>query len=226
MSGRGSAPRRGRPRRSRRCSGLALALLALGCDQRFYFDVPAALALADSGANAATVRCSSDPECGLPSLHCDVTLGRCFECVVDEDCGEQSRHRCDSALHRCVECKVERDCPAGSRCDPTMQRCIRSCVEEVDCALADHGCDERRGVCIQCDDDRECATSEGSSYCAFDGTGCVQCRVDSHCGAGSVCDPLLGRCVSCRDSGDCAPGSYCDPGAYQCVAPRVSSTGP
>ena len=120
---------------------------------------------------------------------------------------------------------MARDCPSGSSCDSATQRCLRSCLEELDCTLEDHDCDERRGVCLQCDDDAECLGSEGGSYCASDGTGCVQCRLDSQCGAGAVCDLLRGRCVACRDTRDCAPGSFCDPIAYRCIPPHVSASG-
>ncbi|MEO8181675.1 MAG: hypothetical protein ABI895_22805 [Deltaproteobacteria bacterium] len=198
----------------------ALAALSAGCDERFDFDVPTAVALADSGASAAPAGCSSDKDCALASLHCDVSVGRCFECVVDEDCTQQSGQRCDSAQNRCVECKVTRDCALGSACDTTTHRCLRSCVEEVDCAPSDHDCDERRGVCIQCDEDAECTSRAEGGYCALDGTGCLECRVEAHCVAGSRCDLVLGRCVACRDSRDCAADSFCDPGAHTCVPAR------
>jgi hypothetical protein len=212
------------PCRSVLCRVAVLAALAGGCDERFDFDVPAAVAFADSGASAAPSPCSSDKDCALASLHCDVTVGRCFECVVDEDCAQQPGHRCDGAQNRCVECKVTRDCALGSACDTTSHRCLRSCVEEVDCAATDHDCDERRGVCIQCDADAECKSSASGGYCALDGTGCLECRADSHCGPSTVCDLVLGRCVACRDSRDCAPDSFCDPGAHTCL-PARSPTG-
>jgi Cys-rich repeat protein len=224
LSWSGSSSRRGRVRRARLFCA-ALALLGSGCDKRFDFDVPAPAERADAGSRAATDGCSGDQDCGLESLHCDATQGRCVECVVDQDCGEPDRPRCDGVLNRCVGCKVARDCPTGSSCDSATQRCLRSCREEVDCALTDHDCDERRGVCLQCDDDAECATSEGGRYCASDGTGCVQCRLDAQCGAGAVCDLLLGRCVACRDTRDCAPGTFCDPVAHGCIPPRVSASG-
>lgn len=185
-----------------------------GCDETFYFDVPVVQERADAASMGLPSRCSADSDCGLASLHCDVATGRCFECVVDEDCSDDAGQRCEPLLHRCVQCLVARDCAAGFTCDPTTHRCLQSCVAENECAPEAHGCDERRGVCIACDEDDECE----ASYCAFDGTGCVECRVDSHCSTGRACDILSGKCVQCRDTGDCAAGSACDPATDSCVA--------
>jgi hypothetical protein len=214
------ATRRARGWRALLFPPAVLAALGAGCDERFDFDVPAAARLADSSASAAPTRCGSDKDCALASLHCDITVGSCFECVVDEDCAQQPGHRCDETQNRCVECKVTRDCAVGSSCDTTTHLCLRSCVEEVDCAPSDHDCDERRGVCIRCDDDAECAPGAGGGYCALDGAGCFPCRVDAHCAPGTVCDLVLRRCVTCRDSRDCASNSFCDPGAHTCMPAR------
>jgi len=200
------------------CSGLTFAA---GCDESFYFDVPGRGVAEDAGSPSVPGQCSVDTDCALDSLHCDPSTRACFECVVDEDCRASASRRCDDGLHRCVECKSARDCAVGSTCDPTTHGCLASCVEEDDCAVSAHGCDERRGVCIQCDRDEECASLSGTSHCAFDGAGCVECRMDSHCGAGLTCDILSGRCVECRDSRDCAVGAVCEPASYRCM-PAVS----
>jgi Cys-rich repeat protein len=196
--------------------GLALALAAPSCDRSFYFDVPAP-AQADTGPSASAERCVADADCRLAELHCDSSSGRCVECVVDEDCADHSLHRCAPESRRCVECQVSRDCAAGSICDATLNRCFRSCGDADDCLASDHGCDERRGVCIGCDRDVECQASS-VSFCATDETGCVECRADSNCAAGLVCDAVFGKCVQCRDTRDCAAGTYCDPLTYACVA--------
>jgi hypothetical protein len=200
------------------CRVLALAFAASGCDESFYFDVPGRALVEDAGRASVPGQCSVDMDCPLDSLHCEPSTRACFECVVDQDCTTSDSRRCDDGLHRCVECKSARDCPASSTCDSTTHRCLASCVEEYDCAISAHGCDERRGVCIQCDRDEECALVSGANHCAFDGTGCVACRMDSNCGSGQMCDILSGRCVECRDTRDCASGDFCDPATYRCVA--------
>jgi hypothetical protein len=201
------------------CSGL----LGLRCEQSFYFDPPAAVGpdAAASTPSMAAPRppddCSSDHDCALAALHCDVPSARCVECVVDEDCALQALARCDTERHRCIECSVDRDCSASYRCDGIGHRCMELCREEPDCSAGAHGCDERRGVCVACDDDHEC-DGAAQRVCALDGSGCVECRSDSHCAAGLHCDPIQSLCVECRDGGDCLDG-LCDPSTHACSAP-------
>ena len=198
------------------CSGLP----ALGCEQGFYFDVPAAAdpdaAVTSPGGGPAAPRnaCISDDDCPPADLHCDAVKGSCVECVVDEDCAVHGLARCDTERQRCIECRVDRDCPASYRCDGIGQRCMEVCNEEPDCSAGAHGCDERRGVCIACDDDHECGGA-ALGFCAADGSRCVECRVDGHCAPGSYCDPVQNRCVECRDGRDCMAG-ICAPATHTC----------
>lgn len=216
------------PRRPVCCFGSLVvrlaALVTASCQQAFYFDRDDIVA-SDASVPSRTVseshdplHCANDSDCGLASLHCDSTAGACVECAVDEDCAAQPSKRCDSTQHRCVECRVSRDCLSGYTCDGVANRCMPICNEEPDCPFSAHACDERRGVCVACDDDHECDSSSRAPYCAADGTGCVECRMDSHCAASRWCDPVLSVCIACRDTRDCAPGAVCDPDVHSCTS--------
>jgi hypothetical protein len=213
-----TGPVRRRHRAAARAASLALAVLAVGCDQTFSFDVPVT---PDAGAPMPAPSCRSDADCPLAALHCDPLIGGCFECAADVDCTGSASPRCDGYLHRCVECGGLRDCPSGLACEVTTRRCLPSCVEEEDCAPSAHDCDERRGVCVECDEDEECKQVVGASHCSADGAGCVECRLDSHCSEGSVCDVLSGSCVGCRDARDCAAGRVCDPTTRRCAPASI-----
>jgi hypothetical protein len=163
------------------------------------------------------ISCASDVDCPVPSLHCDVQSGGCFECIVDSDCSEQLGHRCD-ALHRCSACLVDEDCELGATCDRVTRRCLERCHDLDDCALGAHYCDERREVCVVCTRDQECRERE-RPYCAAGGAECVQCRENDQCGPFAYCDLDSGSCVGCRDSNDCLPPTFCDPSFHECSLP-------
>jgi hypothetical protein len=184
------------------------------CDQRFDFDVPS-----DAGASpraASPVACQSDADCVLQDLHCDVTSGLCFECVVDADCGSARAPLCDRALHACVQCAVDENCETGFACDPVLRRCRQSCEQKSDCSGDYHGCDVLLGVCIVCDDDDECGPS--APHCDAARSACTECASDAHCARGQHCNLLSGGCVECRDSRDCASPDVCDPSNHRCVS--------
>jgi hypothetical protein len=147
-------------------------------------------------------------------LHC--VDGACRACAMDSDCVQSGLARCDLTRYRCVACILSTDCADGFRCDALANRCLVGCQARSDCPETAHGCNTRRGVCFECDYDGECASSPLGSFCAVDGSGCVECRNDSDCDA-ALCDPLTGRCVECRDGLDCASG-LCDPLAQTCLS--------
>ena len=191
------------------------------CDQSFYFDIPAPDVAPDGGAPALPLRCTTEADCPFASLHCDVQSGGCYECIQDGDCEGTAPH-CEADLHRCVECTGSRDCPAGLACDATTHRCLASCTDEYECPTSAPECDERRGVCVACDEDAECRGVGSANYCALDGSRCVECRSDLHCGPGTSCDPIEGRCVACRSSADCDAGRVCDPATHECLLAPAS----
>ncbi|MCA3014110.1 MAG: hypothetical protein INH41_17145, partial [Myxococcaceae bacterium] len=59
----------------------------------------------DAGAGG----CSSDPECFGVQGRCDVTSGRCVECLVDGHC-PSAIPKCDVVRRECVECLSNVDC--------------------------------------------------------------------------------------------------------------------
>lgn len=186
--------------------------LALGCNERFEFDVPPPEAAAGAGGSPASIGCGDRPACP-EGLHC--VGGRCLECGVDGDCATGERTRCDPQRNRCVECLGAPDCPSGFACDARANRCLQSCSEDSPCPRTAHGCDDDRGVCYQCDEDYECAGSAAGPRCAVDGSSCAACRTEQDC-AGRHCDVLTGKCVECRDGLDCA-SDLCDPSTLACL---------
>lgn len=224
---------------------IAEALL-VGCNERFEFDAPPSDAGEDTNSDTAHdassdgdvgsdvstdtgksttggepdaspgVGCTADADCRVASLHCQLALGRCVECLDDQDCSNDDATRCDGALFRCVSCIADGDCVDGSRCDAVERRCAPSCATGQDCVDA-HAC--KNGLCVACDRDIECRESDASApVCSASGLDCVSCREDAQCPQFEFCDVLSGSCVSCLSSADCNDETVCDPVLLECVA--------
>ena len=92
------------------------AALFIACNGEFHFD---------EGADASTgAGCSSDKDCKLSTLHCDVSSAQCVACIDDTQCTELGRPRCDAALHACVECGSNQDCGSNGTCEPSTRKCV------------------------------------------------------------------------------------------------------
>jgi Cys-rich repeat protein len=161
--------------------------------------------------------CSTDTDCKLATLHCDVASGTCVECVGDQDCAAGPNHRCDGALHQCVQCGVDGDCAAGQVCVIAARRCVTSCTKITDCVLTGYICDLTRDLCVRCFANNVTCLDNDTPICAADGT-CVQCGADSDCsGTTPRCDQVTGSCVACLSASDCqAAAPLCDPGSHTC----------
>jgi hypothetical protein len=158
--------------------------------------------------------CATDPDCLLPSLHCNPTDGQCVACVNDTHCTAPGFPRCDTAIHRCVECGLTSDCALGAVC--RSGRCAIPCTTSTVCPAAANRCDD--GYCVQCDDGVGCAGSPAGPICA--GHTCVECKDDTTCGGAKPrCDPVTQDCVECQKNADCpAARPLCNVSIGACAA--------
>ena len=147
--------------------------------------------LASIGGSSAA-GCSTDAQCGLPSLHCEPVSGRCVECLTTGHC-QAPNPACDTTAHRCVPCLTPLDCGPQEECETTTHKCQRSCQQDRDCGSSSLHCNVLRSACQECDDD--------------DG--------DDHCSATTHCQSVIEVCVQCLSNADCSgTAPYCDPVSY------------
>ena len=99
------------------CRHVVVTLLLASCNAPIVFDAQTigadasvegtaidAPSRADAPEGGFVRLCSSDPDCRLPSLHCDTDSHTCVPCLNDTHCVQVGLRRCDLALHRCIEC--------------------------------------------------------------------------------------------------------------------------
>jgi hypothetical protein len=178
---------------------LAAALLAAtACHEDILFD------------ELSTASCRSDPDCILPSMHCNA--GQCVVCTTDAHCTAPGFPRCDPMLHRCVQCTAATDCGSTGTCH--VGRCATPCT--AGCPASAPVCDDL--ICAQCDDGRGCAGSAAGAIC-FEHV-CGECSIDANCsGATPRCDPVTHDCVQCQKNTDCSAAlPLCDVAVGKCVA--------
>ncbi|UJR80845.1 hypothetical protein [Sandaracinus amylolyticus] len=135
----------------------------------------------DSGPDAGP--CGG--ECDLE--HCDVSSGRCLECLGDVECTTSEAPVCTAG--ECGECTTD-------------EQCTR---------LGLHECHE--GACVDCTPDTEEAICTPTFVCLPDGScsdsdvrgsvgPCGACVADSHCAVGYDCVPM-------NFAGTPREGAYC-----------------
>jgi hypothetical protein len=154
--------------------------------------------------------CTTDPDCILPSMHCNA--GQCVACTTDAHCTAPGYPRCDLAFHRCVECGVSADCGGSLVC--RTGRCATPCPPT--CPASASICDD--GLCAQCDDGKACEGSPAGPVC-FQHV-CGACKDDTTCGGATPrCDPVTHRCVACQQNADCPSARpLCDVAIGSCAA--------
>jgi uncharacterized repeat protein (TIGR01451 family) len=167
----------------------------------------------------------------------DATIGQCFQCLVDSDCGgPTSGTVCDGATHSCKPgCRGMNGngCMPGNVCssvDATIGQCF-GCLVDADCGgpMSATVCDDAAHVC-----EPGCRGMNGNGCMAGDVCTspdatigqCVQCLVDADCGgpmSAKVCDGSTKLCIDgCRgmDGNGCKDGDVCtspDATIGQCV---------
>ncbi|MEZ4394039.1 MAG: hypothetical protein R3A48_23440 [Polyangiales bacterium] len=131
-----------------------------------------------------------------------------FRCARNEDCAAMTgTPACDIATGRCVACVPSADaCPRGEYC-AAGNVCVQGCRDDEACGGgggSDAGVDGGVGRALRCD------TSTRA---------CVECVVDAHCPAGTLCVGSV--CVAgCTDTRGCPGAQQCCNGA--CADPASS----
>ncbi|MEZ4389605.1 MAG: discoidin domain-containing protein [Polyangiales bacterium] len=134
-------------------------------------------------------------------------------CRGDDDCaGSADGPVCALDTRRCVGCTAERNaCSAGQYCDTTQRRCLSGCQDDDACGTTsdgDAGAPSEGGVTtrpLRCDPGTRA---------------CVECVVDAHCPAGTLCVGNL--CVAgCNSMRACPTGQTCCNGG--CVDPQANT---
>ncbi len=136
----------------------SLALFAGCSDDRAvvggFFDAT----LADTSDAAEKDRTTPPPDVA-PDLPADVRVG----CAANADCaGSMVGAVCDVSTGRCVECVASDTCPEGRYCG-AGNRCLAGCRDDMACVTpADGGtlarrCDPTSRACVDCLADEHCA---------------------------------------------------------------------
>lgn len=169
------------------------------------------------GGEGGVPGCTTDAECKVPGLHCDVPSHTCVECVSDAHCsGDAGWPHCDPQIHRCVVCRTKDDCPPGTTCESTTRSCVFTC--DAGGCPGNRRCSVSRGICIECESSAECLLPE-HTVCETATGICQQCAQDGDCPAGRPhCDRTRGLCAQCLAQSDCEDGYSCDFRSNTCFA--------
>jgi hypothetical protein len=162
--------------------------------------------------------------CPLPSLHCDVSSGQCFPCLMDMQCQNQNNsltqcdHNATDALKNvCVECSKDSECNSSETC--IAHQCVTQCPNHPCPKLSASKCDTLRGICVGCSTSADCAPGEA---CNTTTGRCGECARNSDCPSFTpLCDTLNNSCVGCLTSADCEGGDVCEPQSQSCVHPPM-----
>ncbi|MFO0758156.1 MAG: DUF11 domain-containing protein [Byssovorax sp.] len=151
----------------------------------------------------------------------DATIGQCFQCLTDADCGgPMSAKVCDAATNMCIDgCRGMNGngCKAGDVCtskDDTIGQCLR-CLVDADCGgpTSAKVCDAATNMCVDgCRGMNGNGCMPGDACTSVDETigMCVDCLVDADCGAidsAKVCDGM-----KCKDGCRGMDGNHCPAG--------------
>jgi Cys-rich repeat protein len=178
---------------------VAFALVVAGCWHDKLVLLPEQHSLGVSARDSGRVDSGADDEFGSASG---------MPCTESEQCNSQQPH-CDVTTGRCVECLSPAHCDPPRTCDLVSKTCAAPCNEDDDCGRQTPRCDSQRGVCVECLDDSSC-DSQDEQFCQPLLEECVECLKDANCGPGQpICDPTRYRCVECLSDADCPDGARC-----------------
>ena len=124
----------------------------------------------------ASVACASSRMC--PGQVCDVTLGRCVDCVAHLGCTGGlvcTRNRCAPPP---TPCRSDRECGAFNQvCDASRGQCV-DCISDVDCPGGQFCTAERACVAQVCvPAARDCASLRELRVCSANGS--VACTLSA-----------------------------------------------
>lgn len=110
-------------------------------------------------------------------------------------------------------CSLSEPCTDGLVCADGA--CVEPCSADS-CGAAGF-CDENTGTCVQCRDNTDCPDGQVCNAftreCTSDVAGCTG---DDDCDRG-FCDTARGACVDCLDDDDCGEGQVCDTLTRSCI---------
>ncbi|MFO0625527.1 MAG: hypothetical protein U0325_07895 [Polyangiales bacterium] len=185
-----------------------------GADDASMTDLGASFDLPDLGAtgiDAPDAPTPADaPRADLPTPAVDApTLDAPGGCGRDEDCaGDPAGAVCNVSTRRCVACLPTRDgCPAGQYCG-RENVCLAGCRDDAACGGAG-GVDGGAGRAGRCEPVSRT---------------CVECVVDDHCPAGTLC--VGNVCAAgCTDTRGCPGAQQCCNGACSDPASSIAHCG-
>lgn len=110
-------------------------------------------------------------------------------------------------------CSISDPCADGLVC--ADGNCVSACTADS-CGAAGF-CDETSGVCVECRDNTDCGPGQVcnafSNQCTGGGGGCT---ANEDCDRG-FCDTSKGACVECLDNNNCGAGQVCDTLTQACI---------
>lgn len=100
-------------------------------------------------------------------------------CTSDDDCTKNAPF-CNMTDGRCVQCMTAADCPNGQVCGAETRFCEPRCQSPEDCVGIDRPVCSATGVCVECTSDTDC--SGVTPHCNPLNGLCVQCVQNTDCG--------------------------------------------
>ncbi|MCS6915089.1 MAG: outer membrane exchange protein TraA family protein [Myxococcales bacterium] len=180
----------------------------VGCPDEYFCNEAAVCAPCREGLHCGA-RCMP---CQPPRPVCADINGvhQCVQCVEDADCEltyPGGNRKCDKRTYTCEECNVDADCPKGKRCE--QNKCV-PCASDTQCAGSSCTC---------------CPPSAPRCIDAGDGQFvCSQCRADSDCPRGQVCDLQNRRCV--EKVAECNTNDRCGASCAPCPREQIGDSPP
>jgi hypothetical protein len=169
-------------------------------------------------------QCLGHSDCGTISgkPFCDPATNECKACVTSTDCVSVDAPICQG--NACMKCGTHKQCadrsPATQGCS-SSGKCV-GCMEKSHCSStpATPECEIASNKCVQCLEDSGC--SGATPLCV--GNKCVACTNNDQCNkknpAAPACVPSGGKagtCVECKDNSTCQDGKVCNTETNQCV---------
>jgi Cys-rich repeat protein len=102
-------------------------------------------------------------------------------CTSDDDC-TKSAPFCNVTDGRCVQCMTAADCPNGEVCRAETHFCEPRCQSPEDCVGIDRPVCSATGVCVECTSDNDCGAG-ATPHCNLLNGVCVQCIQNADCGS-------------------------------------------
>jgi hypothetical protein len=172
----------------------------------------------------ACVQCGVHSDCsttpGKP--YCDPTTNKCEACVTSADCVSVDAPICQGNV--CMKCGTHKQCADRSSATQgcaSSGKCV-GCTEKSHCASTPTTpeCEIASNKCVQCLDDSGCSGS--TPLCVSNK--CVACTNNDQCGKKNPATPACvlqggkaGSCVECKDDTTCRDGKVCNTDANTCV---------